>query len=487
MDTVAQGDLYAGMGFHIGGQWRGTGGAGSRTVIDPATELPNGEIPLASAADLTAAVDAASEAFKTWRRVGPWERSRLLHACAAKVREHADKIARMMTRESGKPLAEAKGEVMGAAEYFEWYAEEAKRIYGFTVEGRTPDSRLQVSYQPVGPVAAFTPWNFPAVLPARKIAPALAAGCTVVIKPAEETPGTCMLILACIIEAGVPPGVVNLVLGDPAFVSSTLIADPRIRKISFTGSVAVGKSLVKLAADDLKRVSMELGGHAPVIVFEDADPVQAADMAVRAKFRNAGQVCVSPTRFFIHEKIFDAFAEKFVSVAKSLKIGNGLEPGIEMGPLANRRRVDSASALVADAVSKGAKVLTGGAPIAEMNRGFFFQPTVLAHVPDEARIMREEPFGPLAPLNTFTDRDAVVARANSLPVGLAAYIFTRNLKTAQEVAEQLETGMVGVNEMALGTAELPFGGVKWSGMGREGGPLGIKDYLEPHAMKFRML
>jgi succinate-semialdehyde dehydrogenase/glutarate-semialdehyde dehydrogenase len=224
-----------------------------------------------------------------------------------------------------------------------------------------------------------------------------------------------------------------------------------------------------------------------VIVFEDADPVQAADMAVRAKFRNAGQVCVSPTRFFIHEKIFDAFAEKFVSVAKSLKIGNGLEPGIEMGPLANRRRVDSASALVADAVSKGAKVLTGGAPIAEMNRGFFFQPTVLAHVPDEARIMREEPFGPLAPLNSFTDRDAVVARANSLPVGLAAYIFTRNLKTAQEVAEQLETGMVGVNEMALGTAELPFGGVKWSGMGREGGPLGIKDYLEPHAMKFRML
>jgi succinate-semialdehyde dehydrogenase/glutarate-semialdehyde dehydrogenase len=309
----------------------------------------------------------------------------------------------------------------------------------------------------------------------------------VVIKPAEETPGTCMLILACIIEAGVPAGVVNLVLGDPAFVSSTLIADPRIRKISFTGSVVVGKSLVKLAADDLKRVSMELGGHAPVIVFEDADPVQAADMAVRAKFRNAGQVCVSPTRFFIHEKIFDAFAEKFVSVAKSLKIGNGLEPGIEMGPLANRRRVDSASALVADAVSKGAKVLTGGAPIAEMNRGFFFQPTVLAHVPDEARIMREEPFGPLAPLNSFTDRDAVVARANSLPVGLAAYIFTRNLKTAQEVAEQLETGMVGVNEMALGTAELPFGGVKWSGMGREGGPLGIKDYLEPHAMKFRML
>jgi succinate-semialdehyde dehydrogenase/glutarate-semialdehyde dehydrogenase len=487
MDTVATGDLYAGMGLHIGGQWRAAGGGGRRTVIDPATEQSNGEIPLASADDLTAAVDAAHAAFRTWRKVGPWERSRLLHACAAKVRERADTIARMMTREVGKPLAEAKGEVMGAAEYFEWYAEEAKRIYGFTVEGRTPDVRLQVSYQPVGPVAAFTPWNFPAVLPARKIAPALAAGCTVVLKPAEETPGTAMLIVACMVEAGVPAGVVNLVLGDPAFVSSTLIADPRIRKISFTGSVAVGKSLVKLAADDLKRVSMELGGHAPVIVFEDADPAQAAEMSVRAKFRNAGQVCVSPTRFFVHEKVFDAFAEKFVAVTKSLKVGNGLEPGIEMGPLANRRRLDAASALVADAVSKGAKVLTGGAPMAEMNRGFFFQPTVLSGVPDEARIMHEEPFGPIAPLNSFSDREAVIARANALPVGLASYIFTRDMKTGQEVAERLETGMVGINEMALGTAELPFGGVKWSGMGREGGPLGIKDYLEPHAMKFRMM
>jgi succinate-semialdehyde dehydrogenase/glutarate-semialdehyde dehydrogenase len=486
MDTVS-GDLYAGMGLHIGGQWRASGGAGRRTVIDPATELSNGEIPLASADDLTAAVDAAADAYRTWRKVGPWERSRLLHAAAAKIRANADAIARMMTREVGKPLAEAKGETLGAAEYFEWYAEEAKRIFGFTVEGRMPDSRLQVSYQPVGPVAAFTPWNFPAVLPARKIAPALAAGCTVVIKPAEETPGTCMLILAALIEAGIPPGVVNLVLGDPAFVSSTLIADPRIRKISFTGSVAVGKSLMKLAADDLKRVSMELGGHAPVLVFDDADAAQAAEISARAKFRNAGQVCVSPTRFYIHEKVFDSFAEKFVAVAKSLKIGNGLEPGVEMGPLANRRRFDAAQALVADAVAKGAKVLAGGAPVADQNRGFFYQPTVLANVPDEARVMTEEPFCPIAPLSTFSDTESAIARANSLPVGLAGYIFTRNLKTAQDVAERIETGMVGINDAALGIAELPFGGVKWSGVGREGGPLGIKDYLEPHAMKFKLV
>ncbi|MCC7281192.1 MAG: NAD-dependent succinate-semialdehyde dehydrogenase [Acetobacteraceae bacterium] len=486
MDTVA-GDLYAGMGLHIGGQWRASGGGGRRTVIDPASELSNGEIPLASAADLTAAVDAAAEAYRSWRKVGPWERSRLLHAVAARIRANADAIARMMTREVGKPLAEAKGETLSAAEYFEWYAEEAKRIYGFTVEGRTPDSRLQVAYQPVGPVAAFTPWNFPAVLPARKIAPALAAGCTVVIKPAEETPGTCMLILAALIEAGIPPGVVNLVLGEPAFVSSTLIADQRIRKISFTGSVAVGKSLMKLAADDLKRVSMELGGHAPVLVFADADPVQAAEMSARAKFRNAGQVCVSPTRFYVHEKVFDAFSEKFVAVAKSLKVGPGLEPGVEMGPLANRRRFDAAQALVADAVAKGARVLTGGAPVAGQNRGFFFQPTVLADVPDTARVMTEEPFCPIAAMTTFNDTEAVIARANGLPVGLAAYMFTRDMKTAQDVAERIETGMVGINELALGTAELPFGGVKWSGLGREGGPLGIKDYLEPHAMKFRLV
>ena len=486
MDTVS-GDLYAGMGLYIGGQWRATGGAGRRAVIDPATELSNGEIPLASASDLTAAVDAAAEAYRTWRTVGPWERSRLLHACAARLRANADAIARMMTRECGKPLAEAKGETMGAADYFEWYAEEAKRIYGFSLDGRTPDSRMQVAYQPVGPVAAFTPWNFPAVLPARKIAPALAAGCTVVIKPAEETPGTCMLIVQTLIEAGIPAGAVNLVLGDPAFVSSTLIADPRIRKISFTGSVAVGKSLLKLAADDVKRVSMELGGHAPVLVFPDADPAQAAEMSARAKFRNAGQVCVSPTRFYVHEKVFDAFAEKFSAVAKSLKVGPGLEPGVEMGPLANRRRFDAAQALVADAVAKGAKVLAGGAPVAGQNRGFFFQPTVLADVPDNARVMTEEPFCPIAAMTTFSDTDSVIARANSLPVGLAAYMFTRDLKTAQDVAERIETGMVGVNDLALGVAELPFGGIKWSGVGREGGPLGIKDYLEPHVMKFRLV
>lgn len=485
MDTQTA-DLYAGKGLYIAGQW--TRGSGERiAVIDPATEHTIGEIPKATPAELTAAVDAAATAFPKWRATNAWERARLLNAIAAHIRANLDRYATIMTREIGKPLAEAKGEFTVAAEQFEWYAGEAQRIYGQTIEGRAPDARLVVLYQPVGPVAAFTPWNFPGFLPARKIAPALAAGCTVVLKPAEETPGSAYAILESIIAAGVPAGVVNLVTGDPDQVSRHLIADTRIRKVSFTGSVPVGKHLMKLAADDVKRVSMELGGHAPVIVFDDADPLFAAEAAARAKFRNAGQVCVSPTRFFVHEKLYDAFADRFVQVAKSLKIGNGFEAGVEMGPVANQRRFDAAAGFVEDAVSKGAKLLTGGGAVPGQNSGFFFAPTVLGNVPDDARIMTEEPFAPVAPLVPFTDIDATIRKANSLPFGLAAYLFTKDLKRATETAEQLEAGMVGVNDLLVSTAEAPFGGVKNSGVGREGGSLGIKDYLEPHYIKYKLV
>jgi len=485
MDTQPA-DLYAGKGLYIGGQWtQGTGGR--LTVIDPATEQTIGEIPKATPADLTAAVDAAAEAFPKWRATNPWERARLLHAIAAHIRANLDNYARIMSREIGKAFAEAKGEFAVSAEQFEWYAGEAQRIYGQTIEGRTPDARLVVLYQPVGVVAAFTPWNFPGFLPARKIAPALAAGCTVVIKPAEEAPGSCMAILDSIIAAGVPAGVVNMVTGSPDEVSRHLIADTRVRKVSFTGSVPVGKHLLKLAADDVKRVSMELGGHAPVIVFDDADPLAAAEAAARAKFRNSGQVCVSPTRFFVHEKVYDAFTDRFVAVAKSIKVGNGLEPGVEMGPVASKKRFDAAASFVADAVEKGAKLLAGGGAVPGQNRGFFFAPTVLGDVPENARIMTEEPFAPVAPLVPFSDIDATIKKANSLPYGLAAYLFTSNLKRATETAEQLEAGMVGVNDCLISTAEAPFGGVKHSGMGREGGSLGIKDYLEPHYIKYKLV
>jgi succinate-semialdehyde dehydrogenase/glutarate-semialdehyde dehydrogenase len=479
-------DLYQGYGLYIDGKWTAARDAGVREVIDPCTEELIGHIATAGAVDLEAALAAAQRGFQAWRRTSPWERSKVLRRAAELVRARVEDIARLMSAETGKPLAEARAETNGAAEQFDWYADETRRIYGYTIEGRTPDVRMQVRYEPVGVVAAFSAWNFPAVLPARKIAAALGAGCSIIIKPASEAPGSCMALVQACHDAGLLPGALNLVTGDSGVISEHLIRSPVVRKVSLTGSVPVGKRLLALCAEGVKRASMELGGHAPVLVFDDADVERAALACARAKFRNCGQVCIAPSRFYVHERVYDAFGEAFAKVARSLKIGPGLDEASEVGPLANRRGLTHAQALVEDAKQHGARVLAGGGRPAGFSRGYFFEPTVLADVPDDARIMSDEPFVPIAPLTRFSSLDEVVERANAVPFGLAGYVFSRSLKTATLASEALEVGMVGVNEMLLASAEMPFGGVKESGMGREGGALGIRDYLEAKFIKTRL-
>jgi len=464
--------------LYIDGQWRAASGGGTFAVINPATEEPLAERANASEADVDAAIAAARRGFEVWRRVQPWERARLIRRVGDLMRERSEEIARALTLEVGKPLGQARVETQGAVEQFEWFAEESKRIYGQTVESRAANGRIIIDYQPVGVVAAFSAWNFPAILAARKIAPALAAGCSIICRPADEAPTSVAIIVECCHAAGLPPGVVNLLTGDINVISPKLLASPVVRKVTLTGSVPVGKRVLKAAADTVKRVTMELGGHAPVIVFDDADIEQAADSAVQAKFRNSGQVCVSPTRFYVHESKADAFAKRFVDGTKKLRLGDGMAEGIDVGPLTTRRRQEAVESLVEDAKTQGAEVLTGGRRPPGFNRGFFYEPTVLRNVPDKARVMTEEPFGPIAPLATFREFDEVMERANSLSVGLGGYVFTRNLRRAHEAVDSLETGMVGVNTFALASPETPFGGIKESGFGREGGALGIKDYLD---------
>lgn len=478
--------MYRDLELYIDGAWRGASNGATRAVTDPATEDTLGSIAEATEADIDAALTAARAGFSVWRRVGTWERAKLIRKASDLIRERAEEIATLMSVETGKPLAEAKGEVNAAADQFEWYSEETKRIYGQIIESRTADSRMAVIHQPVGVVAAFSAWNFPALLPARKIAAALAAGCSIIIKPAGEAPASCAALVRACHDAGVPSGVVNFLTGQSDMIARRLIASPIVRKVSLTGSVPVGKQILHLAADGVKKVSMELGGHAPVVVFDDVDAEKAAEVCANTKFRNCGQVCISPTRFYVHESKYEAFARRFAEVAKSLKVGRGMEEGVQMGPLANRRGLETIQELVADARQRGAEVLAGGSVPAEANRGFFFEPTVLGHVPDDARIMREEPFGPVAPLTTFTSYDEVMERANALPFGLAGYVFSNDLRTATRAYEDLEVGMVGVNEMLLATAEAPFGGVKESGMGREGGSFGIGDYLETKYVKIKL-
>jgi succinate-semialdehyde dehydrogenase / glutarate-semialdehyde dehydrogenase len=485
-EQPGEGLMFDKFGLYIEGKWRPARKGAAREVINPATEEEIGRIPVADREDLDEALASAEKGFKRWRSTPAWERSAKLRRTADLMRERVEEIARIMSVETGKPLVEARAETQAAADQFEWYAEEAKRIYGQIIEGRTPDVRMQVRFEPVGVVAAFSAWNFPALLPARKIAAALAAGCSIIVKPASEAPGTCMALFQAMHDAGIPPGVIGLVTGESGTITPHLIASPVVRKISFTGSVPVGKKLLAMCAEGVKKVSMELGGHAPVLVFEDADPVAAGEAAALAKFRNAGQVCASPCRFFVHERVYNEFGETFARVARRLKIGNGLDAGVEIGPLANSRGLKNALALVEDALDAGASVLAGGQRPAGFNRGYFFEPTVLGAVPDKARIMKEEPFVPIAPLTPFTEFDDVIARANSVPFGLAGYVFTRSLRTAMQASEALECGMVGVNDFAIATAEAPFGGVKESGMGREGGSLGIKDYLVPKYTKFKL-
>lgn len=480
--------LYQGFGLCIDGRWRGAADGGVREVLDPASEEVIGWIPVATASDLDEALAAAQHAFVHWRQVSPWERSATLHRAAAGIRARSEAIARLMSTETGKPLAQARGELSDAADQFDWYAGETQRIYGHTFQARVPEVRMQVRMEPVGVVAAFSAWNFPALLPARKIAAALGAGCTLVVKPASEAAGSCMAIVQALHEAGLPAGAVNLVTGDSAFIAEHLVRDARVAKVSLTGSTSVGRQMLRLAAEGVKRVTMELGGHAPVLVFDDADIDHAAEQCARFKYRNCGQVCASPSRFYVQRPAYARFVERFVQVAESLKVGPGLADGVDVGPMANRRGLVHARALIDDALAHGARLATGGRRPAglEGDKGYYLAPTVLADVAESARIMQDEPFAPVAPIAPFDTFDEAIERANGTRYGLASYLFTRSLRTATLASEAIEAGMVGVNELAIAAAEMPFGGVKESGMGREGGALGLRDYLEPKYIRTRL-
>lgn len=467
--------MYENLDLYIDGKFTKGDSGVSSDVVNPSKDSVLGKLPHAKKAELDAALAAADKGFKTWKRVSAFERAKILRKAADLLRTRADDIAKVLTQEQGKVLIEAKIEVQGAADIIDWFAEEGRRAYGRIIPARADGVRNMVIMEPVGPVAGFAPWNFPVTQAVRKISAALAAGCSIIIKCPEETPGSPLGLVRCFHDAGVPAGVINLVYGTPAEISEYLIPSPVIRKISFTGSVPVGKHLNALAASHMKRATMELGGHSPVLVFDDVDTEHVAKMMAAMKYRNAGQVCISPTRFFLHEKVYDQFVSKFTDIAKNLKVGDGLDPDSKMGPLANPRRITAIESFVQDAQEKGAKVATGGKRIG--NQGNFFEPTVLTDVPESARIMNEEPFGPVAVMLRFKDTDEMLTRANKLPYGLASYAFTRNGKVATQVADELDHGMVTINHHGLALPEVPFGGVKDSGFGYEGGSEGLLVYM----------
>jgi succinate-semialdehyde dehydrogenase/glutarate-semialdehyde dehydrogenase len=466
--------MYSKLELFIDGKWLNGDGRAGEDVINPATEKPLAHLPHASTADLDHALEAAKKGFATWRATSAYDRAKIMRKAADLMRERHDAISKVLVHEQGKAYPEARAEVITSADIIEWYAEEGRRAYGRVVPGRGKMRQIVVQ-EPVGIVAAFTPWNFPALTPARKIGGALAAGCSLIIKASEETPGSCVEMVRCFADAGLPAGVLNLVFGVPAKISEHLIAKDAVRKISFTGSIPVGKHLAVLAAKGMKRATMELGGHSPVVVFADADPEKSADTIAAFKYRNAGQVCISPTRFYVQEQVYGRFVARFTEYAKSLKLGDGMEKGVTMGPLANSRRIDAMETFVNDAKDRGGKIATGGAR--HGNQGYFYEPTVITDVPDDSKIMTQEPFGPLAPVVPFKTLDEVVERANSLPFGLAAYTFTGSAQTANMMGDALQSGMVGVNSIAVSTPETPFGGVKESGYGSEGGIEGLQAYL----------
>ena len=461
---------------YINGAWVQPTSGKTQDVINPSTSVSLGKLGHASKADLDNALAAAVAGFNTWRRVSAFERCKIMRKAADLLRSRVEQIAGILSLEQGKLLAEAKVEIFSSADVIDWFAEEGRRAYGRVIPARQDGVRNTVIMEPVGPVAGFSPWNFPVLQAARKVGGALAAGCSIVIKCPEETPGSPIEFVRCFHDAGVPPGVVNLVYGNPAEISEYLIPSPVIRKISFTGSVPVGKQLGALAGLHMKRATMELGGHAPVLMFDDIESDGVATLLAGMKYRNAGQVCVSPTRFFLHDKVYDKFVAKFTDLARNVKVGDGQDPASRMGPLANPRRVNAMESILLDAQEKGAKVETGGKRIG--NEGNFFEPTVLTDVPENARIMCEEPFGPVAVMLRFNDTDDVLARANSLPFGLASYAFTRDARTATRVADALDHGMVSINHFGIALPETPFGGVKDSGYGHEGGIEGLNAYLQ---------
>lgn len=467
-------DYSTALALYVDGAWLSGGGRETHRLLNPATGAGQAALPLATTADLDRALAAAGRGFREWRAVAPEARAAVLTKAAALIRERAGHIARIATLEQGKPLAEAKGEVLASAGLIDFHAAEAMRVYG-RVLMRPPGQRGMVLHQPVGPVAAFCAWNFPALNVVRKLAPAIAAGCSIILKPSEETPGSAVEVMRCFADAGLPGNVAQLVFGVPDQVSRHLLASPITRKLSFTGSVPVGKALIKLAADTVMKMTMELGGHSPVLVFDDCDLEKTLDTLVAHKFRNAGQVCVSPTRFHVQQAIYDKFAAGFAARTERLNIGSGLDASSQMGPMANQRRPEAIAAMVADARSIGAKVLVGGEDGGR--DGFFYRPTVIADVPLEAKAMNDEPFGPLALIRPFATDDDAVAEANRLPYGLAAYCFTENGRRQNRLADEVEAGMVAINQVRLTWPDAPFGGVKESGFGSEDGPEGIQSHL----------
>ena len=469
--------MYDKFGQFIDGKWQPSAKQETYDVINPATEEIIGRASKAAPADVEKALKSSEIGFAKWKKTSPWERSYIIRKIADLIRKKKEVLAKWLTLEVGKPLAESLGEVNGAADIFEWNAEETKRIYGETVESRFENTRVHVYYQPVGVVAALVPWNFPIILAARKISTALAAGCSVICKPDVIAPGCIMEMMNIIKEAGVPPGVVNLLSGDPAAISSQLISSDIIKKISITGSTRVGKLILKQAAEKVQRVTMELSGHAPFIVFEDVDVDKVSDMAIAAKFRNNGQVCISPSRFYIHESKKEQFTKLFVNKTKKLKIGNGMNEGVQLGPMTTKKRLEDIEELVETTKNEGAKVLCGGKRPSGFNKGYFYEPTVFDNVKDNFTIMKQEPFGPLVPITTFKNYDEVIERANNHELGLASYIYTNSLEKAHRTSELMETGVVAVNTPVVAVAEAPFGGIKQTGYGREGGSMGIKDYL----------
>ena len=469
--------MYSKYGQFIDGKWQESSNKETYDVINPATEEIIGKASKASTADVEKALKSAEKGFEVWKKFTPWDRAQIIRKIADLIRKKNNELAKWMTLETGKPLAEGLAEVSGSADIFEWNAEETKRIYGQTVQSRLQNTRVIINYEPVGVVAALSPWNFPLVLAARKISTALAAGCSVICKPDVITPGTVMELVDIINQCGVPPGVVNLLSGDPASIASQLISSDIIKKISLTGSTRVGKIILKQAAEKIQRVTMELSGHAPFIVHADANVEKATDMAMAAKYRNNGQVCISPSRFYIHESKKEQFTKSFVEKTLKLKIGNGMNKDVHLGPITTKKRLEEIEKLVDITKKEGAKVLCGGKRPSGFNKGYFYEPTVFDNVKDDFKIMKEEPFGPLTPLLTFKNFDEVVEKANNQVAGLAAYVCTNSIELANKTSEALETGMVAINTPFISNAETPFGGIKQSGYGREGGSVGIKDYL----------
>ena len=469
--NTTYGDLF----LFIDGQWLAGDGRDTSPVMNPATGEVLGHVPHATSADMSAAVASAQKGFEIWRKTSAYERAKVLRKTAELLRERSEAIATKLTLEQGKPLFESRYELASSADYFEWFAEEGRRVYGRVIPSRNLAVQQLVKREPIGPVAAFSPWNFPAITPTRKIAAALSAGCSVVIKPGEECPATALEIARALADAGLPAGVLNVLFGDPDKISSFLISSPVIRKISFTGSVPVGRHLSSQAGKALKPISLELGGHAPVIVCADANLASTATILAAGKFRGTGQICLSPTRILVERSVYSEFLALFIKAAGELKIGNGLDPDTKVGPISNQRRIDAIEALVSDARERGARVVAGGERVT--SPGLFWQPTILADVPDDARVMHEEPFGPLAVVAPFDTLEEAITESNRLPYGLAAYAFTESARTAVKLGDALEAGMIGINHTQMIVCELPFGGIKDSGHGSEGGAEGIQSYL----------